>query len=298
LNVSDFFSFENDNITTTSSTIAEEDDFCLLAEQPEDEAEEEDIAFFSKEEALVMANYSTLAYFPLADNCKADPSFTVSRFETDLSTAFVRAQGSRVVITYKGTDTATDFATDFTPWPAACPELLPEGGRVHSGFLAAFRSTWPQVRATIETHAASQGLSIAELDVTVTGHSLGAAQATLAALQMAQLVAAVDQIRLVTFGSPRVFTHAGAAFFNKLGLGARTLRVAENDVDPVTMVNLGSLGFKHVGLNLRVEKPAAAWHHLMDGYTGGLLAAAFFPTFAVGSRRAFLYTCRRILRLI
>ncbi|ELR17499.1 lipase [Acanthamoeba castellanii str. Neff] len=285
LNVSDFFSFdeENHDITTTSSTIAEEDDFCLLAEQHEHEAEEEDIAFFSKEEALVMADYSTLAYFPLADNCKADPSFTVSRFETDLSTAYVRAQGSRVVITYKGTDTATDFATDFTPWPAACPELLPEGGRV---------------RATIETHAASQGLSIAELDVTVTGHSLGAAQATLAALQMAQLVAAVDQIRLVTFGSPRVFTHAGAAFFNKLGLGARTLRVAENDVDPVTMVNLGSLGFKHVGLNLRVEKPAAAWHHLMDGYTGGLLAAAFIPTYAVGSRRAFLYTCRRILRLI
>jgi hypothetical protein len=76
--------------------------------------------------------------------------------------------------------------------------------------------------------------------------------------------------------------------------------VAENDADPVTMVNLGSFGFKHVGLNLRVAKPAAAWPHLMEGYMAGLLAlnvSTFVPTFAIGTRRAVIRACLRLLHL-
>ena len=64
----------------------------------------------------------------------------------------------------------------------------------------------------------------------------------------------------------------------------------------MTMVNLGSLGFKHVGLNLRVEKPASAWPHLMEGYMAGFMAlttSTFVPSFPLGSRRALL----RLLRL-
>ena len=120
---------------------------------------------------------------------------------------------------YKGTDTRTDLMTDFKALPSACPDLLPTGGVVHVGFLTAFRSSWPQVAAILEAHAARRGLTVADLHVTVCGHSLGAAQATLAALQMAHLAASPDQVRLATFGSPRVFCHTGAAYFDSLGLG-------------------------------------------------------------------------------
>jgi hypothetical protein len=65
------------------------------------------------------------------------------------------------------------------------------------------------------------------------------------------------------------------------------------------MVNLGSLGFKHVGVNLRVEKPAAVLPHLMEGYIAGLHAlnaSTFVPTFNVGTRRAIFHACRGLLR--
>lgn len=255
----------------------------------------EQIASFNNDEVCCLGDFASLAYLDRQANVDAGATYDVTSFATDISSGYVRTQGHNVVLTYKGTDTATDFQTDFNAWPVYDKELLPEGF-IHRGFLLAFQSSWPQVEAALNHHAASQGLGVGELNFTVCGHSLGAAQATLAALKLAHLVASVEQVRLLTFGSPRVFSWAGAAYFERLGLGARTLRVAENGVDPVTMVNLGSLGFKHVGLNLRVEKPASAWPHLMEGYMAGLMAlttSTFVPSFPLGSRRALL----RLLRL-
>jgi hypothetical protein len=255
----------------------------------------EEIASFGNDEVCCLGDFAGLAYLDRQANVDAGTTYDVTSFSTEVSSGYLRTQGRNVILTYKGTDTAVDFKTDFNAWPAFDKELLPEGF-VHRGFLLAFRSTWPQVETALNHHAKSQGLGVADLNFTVCGHSLGAAQATLAALKLAHLVASVDQVRLLTFGSPRVFSWAGAAYFERLGLGARTLRVAENGADPVTMVNLGSLGFKHVGLNLRVEKPASAWPHLMEGYMAGfkaLTTSTFVPSFPLGSRRALL----RLLRL-
>ncbi|ELR14067.1 lipase [Acanthamoeba castellanii str. Neff] len=183
----------------------------------------EELATFSNDETLQLGEFASLAYLDRDANLGVASYTTVSPFATDLSSGFVRARGAEVVVTYKGTDTARDFQTDFDAWPLARPELLPEG-RIHGGFLKAWESTWPQVAAILDSHAHDHGLQVSDLQVTVCGHSLGAAQATLAALQVARhLVRSVDQVRLPTFGSPRVFTWAGAAFFERMGLGARTL---------------------------------------------------------------------------
>ena len=64
------------------------------------------------------------------------------------------------------------------------------GGNVHGGFSAAFESVRVAIEAWLGRHAA-------ESTVTVTGHSLGAALATLA-------MARWRTGRLVTFGCPRV----------------------------------------------------------------------------------------------
>jgi hypothetical protein len=96
---------------------------------------------------------------------------------------------SGAVVSFRGTDpqSAANIATDLDAvlvgWGAV--------GRVHAGFALAFS----RIRASIENWMQRQAVDTGAL--VVTGHSLGAALATLAA-------AAWKPRRLVTFGSPRV----------------------------------------------------------------------------------------------
>jgi pimeloyl-ACP methyl ester carboxylesterase len=257
------------------------------------------MATFTPNDVNVNGDLCSLAYSNLDANREATPTdIELALFETELSTVYARAKGCNVTLTYKGTSTRRDLASDFNALPTFTHALLPHlAGYLHRGFLEAFASTWPQVEAFLEAFAAKQGLTAAKLSYTLTGHSLGGAQATLASLRLAELVDSPStQLRQVTFGSPRVMSVAGATAFNEL-MGARTLRVAENGVDIVTMVAPGFLGFKHVGLNLAVEKPAGVLPHLMSGYMAGvakLNTNTFVPTF-LGTRRAFFNSLRRLI---
>ncbi|HKY91200.1 MAG TPA: lipase family protein [Nevskiaceae bacterium] len=107
----------------------------------------------------------------------------------------VRLPGERrALIAFRGTepDDVTDLGTDLefslTKWDGAA--------RVHAGFLGAFESVADAISRWRDTHA--------PLPPVVTGHSLGAALATLAASRW-------HAARLVSFGSPRVGNPAFAA---------------------------------------------------------------------------------------
>jgi hypothetical protein len=283
--------------TVTSTTSVDDlvDEFELVEAKQEDS-----LATFTRDQINLNGTYCMLAYCDFEANREAAPSTVeLALFESPLSTVYVRAEGVDVSIAYKGTSTGRDLASDFNTLPSFAHELLPHlEGYLHKGFLDAFASTWPQVEAFLETHAEKQGLTVASLKFTLTGHSLGGALATLASLRLAHLVETPSaQLRQVTFGSPRVMSVAGAAYFNDL-MGARTLRIAENDIDIVTMVAPGFLGFKHVGLNLAVAKPAGVLPHVMSGYMAGfasLDANTFVPTFALGARRSLIFALRRLL---
>jgi len=108
-----------------------------------------------------------------------------------------RAADGTTLVAFRGTQpgATADFLTDaralLTPWPES-------GGLVHAGFAAAARAVLPDLRRWVE----SQPHSAAKL--LLTGHSLGAALATLAA-------SVLQPGLVVTLGSPRVGDRAFAA---------------------------------------------------------------------------------------
>ena len=108
-----------------------------------------------------------------------------------------RAADATTLVAFRGTqpgataDLLTDARALLTPWPES-------GGLVHAGFAAAARAVLPDLRRWVESqpHAAAKLL--------LTGHSLGAALATLAA-------SVLQPGLVVTLGSPRVGDRAFAA---------------------------------------------------------------------------------------
>ncbi|KAJ2377596.1 hypothetical protein H4S02_007605 [Coemansia sp. RSA 2611] len=106
----------------------------------------------------------------------------------------------QAVVAFRGTthvmDTVTDARVLQRRWPASV-----NGSRVHSGFLAAYSSARAHVRGV-------DGYALAFV-----GHSLGGAQAALAAADFCA-ARACDHVTLVTFGAPRVGNGAFAAHAN------------------------------------------------------------------------------------
>lgn len=155
--------------------------------------------------------------------------------------AIVAWCGDAILIAFRGTeptsvaDVVTDLQAHLVPFPGE--------GRVHAGFLAALDSVWGQVRDLL--YQSPNGTPIY-----LTGHSLGAALATLAAHRLSGRVD-VAQIppwrrveRLCTFGSPRV----GDALF-VAGLDQVSVRRHVNACDIVARRPwlLALLGYRHVG---------------------------------------------------
>lgn len=97
------------------------------------------------------------------------------------------AGGRYALLAFRGTepDRLTDFGADLR----VSTDAGPRGGVVHAGFLRAFRAVEQQIGDWLALHAT--GVRV------FTGHSLGAALATLAAARW-------PGARLITFGSPRV----------------------------------------------------------------------------------------------
>lgn len=97
------------------------------------------------------------------------------------------AQNRLAALAFRGTDKddPSDLMDDFN----ALPQPWPAGGNAHSGFAKALLNVWQGVDAALQAVGGSRLL--------FTGHSLGAAMATLASsLQTPK--------SLYTFGSPRV----------------------------------------------------------------------------------------------
>ena len=155
---------------------------------------------------------------------------------------FLRRQKDILWITFRGTDSLKDWATDFTFWKKTIPyDNMGSKIRVHTGFINAYKA--PSVRDRI-----LQSITHDIHYVKISGHSLGAALSVLCAVDIEYNYPDRD-IEVVLFGCPRVGNKAFATSFNKRV--NKTVRV-ENGNDIVTKIPFSFMGYRHVGAKLHI----------------------------------------------
>lgn len=162
--------------------------------------------------------------------------FNGAEIDTETDTQAFLVQSDRppsfAALVFRGTEqNPRDLVSDLV-----FPPVRLEGGTgaVHKGFLKALDSVWPLITSALG------GLGV---PVFYTGHSLGAALATLAAARL-------PPAALYTFGSPLV---GDPAFAESLS-GVPVFRVVDGS-DLVTKVPPGELGFAHVGEEHHLARP-------------------------------------------
>ena len=202
-------------------------------------------AAYSDRMAWILASMSHLAYDRFEDdkNPKLLELFTAklksggfklleiyNSPETDTQ-AFLAANGDYAVLAFRGTEVTSrkDIMTD-----AKAKRIVDIEGRVHGGFRAAFESVKQKIEKGI--------LGLDNIPLYITGHSLGAALATVATQELENNPDIKGRIAACyTYGSPRV----GNTQYDK-NFKAPIYRMV-NTTDIVTIVPLLAMGYVHIG---------------------------------------------------
>lgn len=144
---------------------------------------------------------------------------------------FSCTDGNRTLLAFRGSeDNPIDWVRNAEFGPVS-GEL---GGHVHSGHRRALSEVWSEIEPVVTT---------ADLPVSTTGHSLGAALATLAAARIVESGHPVEVVH--TFGQPRIGKRDFRSAYDAQ-LGDVTFRFV-NHIDLVTRVPFLLQGYRHVG---------------------------------------------------
>jgi hypothetical protein len=162
---------------------------------------------------------------------------TVTSFSGKLTTqCFVATTDDWIVLAFRGTQ-VDDFSASIIDWSVDA-QFLPlrdsHGDLVHGGFLSAIDEVWHEVSSHVEALQRTRPRPF-----WMTGHSLGAALATIAANRSADRPE-LGLVGLQTFGSPRV---GDRRFGQRINVPVHRFR--HND-DLVTQLPLGFV-YRHVG---------------------------------------------------
>ncbi len=153
--------------------------------------------------------------------------------------AFVVGDNNKIIVAFRGTEgKIADWATDAKLLKEAWTDKNPLG-QVHNGFNGALSGVWDAVLSEI------LALRTNNQSIWFTGHSLGAALATLAAATLCLQHAGVKINGVYTFGQPRLGDYEFAKNYNA-ALKNITFRCVNNN-DVVTRVPPQIFGYSHVG---------------------------------------------------
>lgn len=222
---------------------------------------------YSAKNAYLLAQAAKLAYKPSKDvenTVKNEWKMPNVRFiDKNETQCFVAGDDEKIIISFRGTepskmqDLMSDLKLRFTAHPL---------GKVHRGFLAAIDYAWGDTIKTI------QEFKTQNQTIWFTGHSLGAALATLGVAKMYDLNQTVHG--LYTFGQPRTGdTEFAKEFDAKYKLSS--FRFVHNN-DIVTRIPLSAMGYKHIGSFLYLDaaknlhKDIRWWNEFKDRVKGSI----------------------------
>ncbi len=201
-------------------------------------------AAYSDRMAWILASMAHLAYDRYEDNRMARKLFiaklqgggfklikTFYSKETDTQAFLAQSDDGYAVLAFRGTEVSKreDVKIDIEATRVSVLD-----GRIHAGFRIAYESVAKEIEASI--------LKLKDTPLYITGHSLGAALATVATQRLEhnprirEIIAAC-----YTFGSPRVGdSHYDIEFKSPI------YRVV-NTTDIVTIIPLLAMGYIHIG---------------------------------------------------
>ncbi|KAK8615228.1 hypothetical protein V6N13_069006 [Hibiscus sabdariffa] len=178
-----------------------------------------------------------------------------------------RALGRRdILIAWRGTATTSEWRNNLQVLPRAESDLFPgmANVKVHRGFHSLYTGTRPNPRRKRTSAREQVRVAVEELvkryediSITVTGFSLGAALATLTAMDMVTHGYNKQfMVTAFTFGGPRVGNHGFAGEFVRKNL--RLLRI-RNIKDSIPNIPPRSLSFTNVGKELIVDTSVSSY---------------------------------------
>jgi triacylglycerol lipase len=187
-----------------------------------------------------------------------------------LPIGFIAECNREIFLVFRGTMTNAEWLQDFnirlTSYPGG------DLGKVHDGFLRTYVPFQQAIRESLSGKLRHGGLYI-------TGHSLGAGLATMAAADLSAS-RVVESPNVYTFASPRVGDNQFALKYNEL-IGSRSFRIA-NTCDivtsipfPVPFLNFIGGYFTHVDtpVEFTSQKEDAGKNHGMNTYLEALKSA-------------------------
>jgi predicted lipase len=164
-----------------------------------------------------------------------------------------------IYVSFKGTTTWQNWVLNLLAWKLpinwskACvpwnDNILPEGIQIHAGFSIHYqRMRQAVLDATLPLAQKNPGYQII-----FTGHSLGGALATIAAVDFETHYGYGDRISLYTFGTPRVGNRIWAQYVDSLPFASRIYRLQRKG-DPVVQVPPRPFGYEHSGQQFQILK--------------------------------------------
>ncbi|KAF9482264.1 alpha/beta-hydrolase [Pholiota conissans] len=168
----------------------------------------------------------------------------VKSFDISATQGFVVRDDSRkeIIVAFRGTleiaDAFVDLQILFTPLKSTGLSGFGDA-QVHTGFLFAYNVVASTVLSTVKAQAAAYP----SYKIIATGHSLGGATASLAAVSIKSALPNAT-VKLYTYGQPRVGNAAFATYVENL-IGTDNIFRAVHTYDGVPTILFKVLGYRH-----------------------------------------------------